>query len=370
MLHDFVTTHRQAIATRAGERATRRAAVPEATVALKYGAGHFLDQLSETLLAESTAVVTDDDDIGETATLHGRELLALGLTVSEVVHDYGEICQAVTELAIERDAPITTHEFRVLNRCLDTAIAEAVTEHTRLAAESRSADEIERLGRVAHEVRNRLHTALLAFGIVKAGGGGGGARERALEVLDHSLSGLREFVNGALAEIRTAASHHRPESVSVQRFFSDIGLAAQLQAEDKGVGFDIEPVDPGLVVHVDRLLLEGAVMNLLSNGFKYTHAGGSVTLRAHADSSRAIIDVEDSCGGLTETDDDPFKPFSHRLGKDRTGLGLGLATARRAVRSQGGDVRLRNLPGQGCIFTIELPLARGDEAAGAPAASG
>lgn len=355
MLHEFVTTHRQAIAARAGERATRRAAIPAAAVALEDGAGRFLDQLSETLLAESTPGEPADDDLSETATLHGRELLALGLTVSEVVHDYGEICQAVTELAIERNTPITTQEFRILNRCLDTAIAKAVTEHTRLTAEARSADEIERLGRVAHEVRNRLHTALLAFGIVK--GGGVLANDRAFDVLDHSLIGLREFVNGALAEIRTAASHHRPEPVSVHRFFSDIGVAAQLQAEDKGVGFDIEPVDPGLVVHVDPLLLEAAVMNLLSNGFKYTHPGGLVTLRAHGNSSCAIIDVEDSCGGLTDSDEDPFKPFAHRAGRDRTGLGLGLAIARRAVRAQGGDVRLRNLPGRGCIFTIELPLA-------------
>ena len=44
----------------------------------------------------------------------------------------GDICQAVTELALEQHAPITTEEFHTLNRCLDTAIAEAVTEHGRV----------------------------------------------------------------------------------------------------------------------------------------------------------------------------------------------------------------------------------------------
>ena len=82
---------------------------------------------------------TSPGAIGSTATRHGRDLLALGFTVSQVVHDYGDICQAVTELAIEQNAPITTDEFKTLNRCLDTAIAEAVTEHARITAESRSA---------------------------------------------------------------------------------------------------------------------------------------------------------------------------------------------------------------------------------------
>ena len=57
--------------------------------------------------------------------------------MAQVVHDYGGVCQAVTELADEMHAPITADEFRIFNRCLDDAIAEAVTEYTR-GASSRS----------------------------------------------------------------------------------------------------------------------------------------------------------------------------------------------------------------------------------------
>ena len=71
----------------------------------------------------------------------GETCSRLGFTVSQVVHDYGDICQAITELAVEQNAPITTKEFHILNRCLDTAIADAVTEHARITAESRSADD-------------------------------------------------------------------------------------------------------------------------------------------------------------------------------------------------------------------------------------
>ncbi len=322
----------------------------------------FLGQLADTLQNELSATPEAAETIGQTAALHGRELLGLGFSLSQVVHDYGDICQALTQIALEQNLTITTQEFHILNRCLDTAIAEAVTEHARLTAESRAADELERLGRVAHEVRNRLNTALLAFTILKEGEvapAGSTAR-----VLGRSLLGLRDLVDRTLSEIRTAASHHRPERVAVQGFFGDIGLAAQLQAEYKGVTFTVDPVDPELVVHVDRQLLESAVMNLISNAFKYTRTGGRVTLRGREENGRAFVDVEDACGGIPEGIGDPFQPFGDRRGQDRTGLGLGLSIARKAMRAQGGDVRLHNMPGQGCVFSIELPLAKGRHAGG------
>ena len=84
--------------------------------------------------------------IGESAAKHGRELRERGYNISQVVHDYGDICQAITEVALEQNVPIRTEEFHMLNRCLDTAIAEAVTEHARITAESRSREEVERSG--------------------------------------------------------------------------------------------------------------------------------------------------------------------------------------------------------------------------------
>jgi hypothetical protein len=72
--------------------------------------------------------------IGCSAAQHGRELLAEGYNLSQVVHDYGDICQAITELALDRKAPITVKEFHTLNRCLDTAIAEAIAEYARVMA--------------------------------------------------------------------------------------------------------------------------------------------------------------------------------------------------------------------------------------------
>jgi hypothetical protein len=66
-------------------------------------------------------------ELGATAALHGRELRRHGCTVDQVVHDYGDLCQAITDLALERDVPLEVDEFRTLNRCLDNAIADSVT---------------------------------------------------------------------------------------------------------------------------------------------------------------------------------------------------------------------------------------------------
>ena len=98
-------------------------------------------------------------------------------------------------------------------------------------------------------------------------------------------------------------------------------------------------------------------MNLLSNAFKNTPAGGHVGLRARAEDRRLLIEVEDECGGLPPGKGDLFQPFGERRGSDRSGLGLGLAIARKAVRAHGGEITIRNLSGKGCVFIVDVPLA-------------
>jgi signal transduction histidine kinase len=358
MLHEFVTLYRDAIITKARAKLTARPWPSASANELESGVPLFLTQLSETLRQEAAGTPYCSSAIGDGATRHGRELLALGFTVSEVVHDYGDICQAVTELAMEQHVPITTEEFHTLNRCLDTAIAEAVTEHARISAESRSSEDVERSGQVAHETRDLLHTALFAFQALKRGtvaiNGSTGA------VLGRSLMGLRDLVDSTLADIKVAAKHGRRERVSVASFLEEIAVAAGLHAEYRGLRFSVEPVDPSVMISVDSQLLGSAVMNLLNNAFKYTRPGGRVVLRVQRNDDRVLIEIEDECGGIPESTADLFQSFGDRRGADRSGLGLGLSIARKAVRAQGGDVRVRNMPGKGCVFAIDIPLAVAD----------
>jgi signal transduction histidine kinase len=295
--------------------------------------------------------------IGSSASRHGAELLAVGFNVAQVVHDYGDICQAITEIAVEQQAPITVEEFHTLNRCLDTAIAEAVTEHARLTAQRRSEQELERLGQAAHEFRDLLNGAVLAFHALKRGtvaiNGNTGA------VLGRSLTGLRNLVDRTLSEVRLGTGTQRRERLSVTALVDEIAAAGMLHGEYRGIRFTVAAVDPALALDGDPQLLTSAVMNLLHNAFKNTPAGGAVILRTRAQGDRLIVEVQDECGGIPESKSDLFRAFGDRRGADRSGLGLGLSIARQAARAHGGDIHVRNMPGTGCVFAIELPLAEG-----------
>lgn len=354
MLCEFIDLNRDAIITRSREKMTARQWPQVSTTELEHGVPLFLTQLSDTLRLKVTPTPSAKSALGASAALHGRDLLALGFTMSQVVHDYGDLCQAVTELAVETDAPITTAEFQTLNGCLDTAIAEAVTEHARITAQSRSTEEVERSGQLAHEIRDILNTALFAFDALKRGtvaiNGSTGS------VLGRSLIGLRDLVNSSLSDIRMGANHQRREWMLVKTFIDDVAVGAVLHAQYRGLLFVVDPIDTTMAIDVDPQLLASALMNLLNNAFKYTPTGGRIVLCAHRDGPNVRIEVEDECGGIPESRGDPFQPFGERRGSDRTGLGLGLSIARKAVRAHGGDIHIRNRPGQGCVFVIEVPL--------------
>ena len=358
MLHEFIDLNRNVIISRTRDRVRGRQWPSVAPGELEDGVPLFLTQLSETLRLEATKAPFPPDVIGAAAARHGGDLVRRGFTVSQVVHDYGDICQTITALAVEQSAPISVEEFHTLNRCLDTAIAEAVTEHARVIAAARSAEETERLGHTAHELRDTLNTALLAFHALKRGtvaiNGSTGA------VLGRSLMSLREVIDRALSQVRLEAGKQTPVRLSVVAFIDEIAATALLHSEDRHIQFTIEPIDPALSIDADPQLLTSAVMNLLHNAFKNTPSGGHVVLRARAEGQRLLIETEDECGGIPESRGDLFQVFGDRRGTDRSGLGLGLSIARKAVRAHRGEIRIRNMPGQGCVFTMEVPLAAED----------
>ena len=356
MLHEFLATHRDTIITRTREKMTNRPWPLASTSELQNGVPLFLAKLSDALRCEATATPVSSTAIGEAATRHGSELLALGFNVSQVVHDYGDICQAVTEIALEQQEPVTTDEFHTLNRCLDDATAEAVTEHARLTAERTRADETDRLGLVAHELRIMLSTALFAFQTLKHGyvaiNGSTGM------VLGRTLMSLRDTIDSTLCEVRLNAGAQR-QQVPIAALVNEVAVVANLHAEYRQIRFRVEHVPDDLTIKADPQLLMSAVLNLLTNAFRFTPANRRVKLWAHERDEHLLIEVEDECGGMPDTKDGPLRTPGDRRRADRTGLGLGLSMARRAVRAQGGDIHIRNIPGRGCVFAIDIPMTAG-----------
>jgi len=297
----------------------------------------------------------EGSEMGMSATLHGGDLLASGFTISEVVHDYGDLCQAITELATNLRLPISITDFRTLNRCLDDAIASAVTEYARRHDEGVSDAEVRRQGYLVHELRNHLNTASLAFQVVKTGKVG--IAGSTFDMLERSLGGLRELINRSVSEVRTNSDTHQRRRLQVAEFIEELAIVAIEDAARRGLQFRVEHADRPLWIEVDPHLLASALSNLLQNAFKFTRPSSRVWLRILPVNDRVSLEIEDECGGLPSgVEEAIFQPFEQRSG-DRSGLGLGLAISRHAVQACGGRLSVRNIPGTGCVFTIDMPLA-------------
>ena len=372
MLHEFLVENRRALIDRCREKVSLRSkgGAPEE---LLHGVTVFLDQLIETLIAERAADPLRSQqisglsggrspapsEISDSATRHGKELIGSGFTIEEVVHDYGDLCQSISELASETATEVRADEFRTLNRCLDNAIANAVTEYVHqrdlLAASSQALALNERLGVFAHELRNLLFAATLARRAIKAGnvgvhGATGG-------VLDRSLAGMSKLIDRSLAEVRvTAGISAQRHLFSLVDFIAEIKLSATLDAQVKGCAFIVSAVDRSLALDADRDLMLAAVGNLLQNAFKFSRAsGGNVSLQVKALGDRILIEVEDDGEGISEKAMQTlFQPFT-QAGNDRSGMGLGLSISRRSVEANNGTLSVRKAPVTGSVFTIDMP---------------
>jgi signal transduction histidine kinase len=353
MLDDFLTSHRDTIIVRTQARVALRPSPRPTAEELANGIPMFLEQLGLALTQARASAAVDHAQIDKSAGRHGHALFRLGLTVGQVVHDYGDVCQVVTELALEQGVPITGEEFRTLNLCLDDAIAGAVTEYSRQRELAIADLGTERLGFLAHDMRNLINTAMLSFESIKAGRVGIGGSTSIL--LGRSLMRLHEVIDRSLAAVRLEAGIEHLERISVADFIEEVEIGGTMQAEAHGLHLTVESVDRTLTIDGDRQVLAGAVSNLLQNAFKFTRENGKVTLTARSTPDRVLIEVEDECGGLPPGNpEDLFRPFEQR-GADRSGVGLGLGICRKAAKANGGEIRVRDIPGTGCVFTLDLP---------------
>jgi len=130
MLQQFLRDNRAELVDRCREKVAQRSVPGSTAIRLEHGIPIFLEQLIGSLASSEPGEANAVDEMGLSATRHGAELFRNDFTIEQVVHDYGDLCQAIMELAIERKTTIGVGEFQVLNRALDNAIADAVTEYS------------------------------------------------------------------------------------------------------------------------------------------------------------------------------------------------------------------------------------------------
>jgi signal transduction histidine kinase len=164
---------------------------------------------------------------------------------------------------------------------------------------------------VAHELRSPLMSAFLAVAALRKSGRV--EDEWALGMLSRNLNALRELIDQVLTADRLAGQISADrEAFDLSRLLQQLAAEARLAAQQSQV----------------EIVLQA----------------GTTT-----------VEVEDACGGLPAGNAAQlFEPFVQR-GEDRSGFGLGLAIVKQALEAHGGRVSVRNLPGTGCVFCLELP---------------
>jgi signal transduction histidine kinase len=363
MLYEFLTAKRAELIDRCKEKVSKRSAPKAIQAERLHGIPTFLDQLIETLQAEperSERVSGAADssgksalsEMGISAARHGRELSRQGYTVEQVIRDYGDLCQAITDAAVDDGARIEVEEFRTLNRCLDNAIADSVTEwayHNKVANADKK---IERVDFFIYELRKLIHTATLAVIAIKAGNVGVAGATGA--VLERSLIELRNLLDHSVADLRGRSERPAEHKlISLADFVAESKISASLEAQSRECKLAVSVVDPKLAVDADQTTLFAAVGNLLDNAFKFTRHSTEVSLNAYAAGDRILIEVTDHCGGLPAGEAAKMFLPSAQSGADEAGRGLSIC--RRSVQANNGVLSVRDVPGSGCVFTIDLP---------------
>jgi len=353
-LHDFLRDHGDAVIERWRHRVQEHLGIDDLSRA------ELVDEMpafmAELVAALTSAATSDPPNDSRVASEHGRQRWRTGFDVDEVIREYGLLGDTILEAVNGAGASITAREVRLLLTTLYGGAAGAVSAYVRRRDDEARQQGARHLSFVAHELRSPLSTASTALGIVRRTLEH--APARAVELLDRSLTRLRELIDHVLVAGRLeAGAVPQYERIALDDLLRSLASDATPQADDRGLSLVVD-VPPGLQMDGDERLIHSAMGNLLGNAVKFSPPDTTVTLRAHADGPEIVIDVEDSCGGLPpDIGPDLFEPFVQR-GADRTGLGLGLAIVRQAIDAHRGKVELRDRPGHGCVFTVRLPAAR------------
>lgn len=223
MLHEFITCRRNELIERCGDKARSRHASPDLAKPMEHGVPLFLQQLVEILRVEQLTEARDvagarpapaPTAIGRTAALHGAEMLDHGFSVDQLVHGYGDVCQAITDMAVEMKEVISPDEFRTLNRCLDNAIADAVTAYSGIR-QGRINEVAEVLSQsltyFSDEQKRLIDIAIQSYAAVRTGSVGMTGATGTL--LIHALEELRALTDRTMPEVRLASAKTTLETI-------------------------------------------------------------------------------------------------------------------------------------------------------------
>jgi signal transduction histidine kinase len=308
----------------------------------------FLTELADALRADPNVPQSQRSAYAGT---HGQQRFSLGFDIATVVREYASLYELLLDVIHESGRPIAPEEVRAMTRRIFGAAGEAAEKYAAARDEDVRRRTSQHLAFLAHELRNPLSSARMAYALMRERGDV--KATRAGDVLERGLTRVMTLINDSLVTIRlNALGRLESASVDIGQLLAEVGEESVEDAEAKGVELH---VSGGGRVNGDRKALWSAVSNLVRNAVKFTAAGGHVHVTSKCADERVIIEVADECGGLPDGRAQTlFDPFV-QAGLDRSGFGLGLAIAKQATDAHGGSLRVHDVPGRGCVFVLDLP---------------
>lgn len=281
----------------------------------------------------------------------GVERQSAGVPVTRIPSIFTAISQAVGKIGTRYELTIAAEEYKLLNGCLDAGIAISIENFWRRDRDRENTLITERFGFMAHELRNALGNAKMAFRLLREGQLG--MKGHTSDVLARNLVRMEALVAQCLGGVQLEVSGTPALiPVSVANVLRDLEAGA---IPERGVRLQME-ADESLFIAADEMLLTSALSNLVHNAVKFSPADSTVSVEARLVGELVVIDVADQCGGLGEqVSAELFKPYVKRREGNPSGTGLGLSIAKRAVEAMGGSLSVSDHPGHGCVFSMAFP---------------
>ncbi|WP_460711494.1 hybrid sensor histidine kinase/response regulator [Lysobacter terrae] len=185
-------------------------------------------------------------------------------------------------------------------------------------------------------------------------------RGRELEAVHRNTLRLLRLVNSLLDFARLEAGRLRSTFEPTDLAVLTAGLAGSFQSLLASAGLVLAVDCPPLPepIHVDRGQWEKIVLNLMSNAYKFTFAGG-IAVRLRSTPTHVVLTVSDTGTGIPEHELPRVFERFHRVegarGRSFEGSGIGLALVQELVHLHGGTVRAHSIVGEGTTFTVEVP---------------
>jgi heavy metal sensor kinase len=184
---------------------------------------------------------------------------------------------------------------------------------------------------------------------------------RSLDLVSQEVTYMSEIIGKLLLLARNDAGSEplNFQEVNVKELFTELSSDVEALAQEKGVAFNLGPMD-NLTVQGDRFRLRQLFLNILDNAIRYTPSGGTVSSLLVRKNGSALVSISDTGMGIPAEDLPFIFDRFYRVDKARSrtdgGMGLGLAIASSIAKLHGGGIEVESQVGKGSTFQITLPL--------------